>query len=397
MIPIHKSGSSTCVNNYRPISTLSILSKLFEKLMKHRLTCYFESGNFFTKHQFGFRSGCDTNDAVLEFLDQTYKSLDSGRSVVSVFLDLSKAFQTLDHGILLSKLNYIGIRGEMLEWLRSYLSGRTQFTTVNGESSDMLEVCTGVPQGSVLGPLLFLVYLNDMSNSSGVLNFIHFADDTTLFLTGENLDDLCGVVNDELGRVDEWLITNKLSLNVNKTNSIIFSNYTISDNVLIKIRDVPISRVHSTKFLGIIIDDRLTFSKHVDNVCSKISKSIGIMYRLSSIVPAPVLLNVYYALVHSNLIYGISSWGGSAQIHLNRVRVLQRRAVRLCNAGGSSCMNGLGVLTVDKLYKYFCAIKLFQSVNLGRHEYFNLEFSSLLPSHSHVTRQVTCTKNKCSV
>ena len=143
VIPVHKGGSSTCINNYRPISTLSILSKLFEKLMKHRLLRYLESIDFFIRHQFGFRSDCDTNDAILEFLDHTYKSFDRKRSVVSVFLDLSKAFQTLDHGILIAKLRHIGVRGVILDWLSSYLSCWNQFTTANGVSSGVLEVSTG--------------------------------------------------------------------------------------------------------------------------------------------------------------------------------------------------------------------------------------------------------------
>jgi hypothetical protein len=387
VIPIHKSGSITMVNNFRPISTLPILSKVFERLMKARLVRFFGVTNFFSIHQFGFRSGYETNDAILEFLDFSYKSLDSKRHLVSIFLDLSKAFDTLDHGILLAKLSHVGIRGRVLGWLSSYLTDRKQFTTVNDHCSDIKNIIMGVPQGSVLGPLLFLVYINDMSKSSDLLNFVHFADDTTLYLSGEDLTSLCNVVNSELLKVDTWLTTNKLSLNVKKNTYMIMSHSVIPADLSINIRNRPLARVDVTKFLGLSIDSGLTFGDQVNQMCSKISKAIGIMYKLSSYVPPDGLVNLYFSLVHSHFIYGITSWGGSAMIHLNKLCVLQRRAINLLpGTDNISKVKYFKILTVDSLYKYFCGIKLFKSYKLGTHKYFQVSFNNLLPVHDYNTR-----------
>lgn len=163
---------------------------------------FFQTYNVLSQHQFGFRSGRNTSDAVLEFLDFCYNSLDSKCHLVAILLDLSKAFDTLDHGILISKLEHIGVRGEVLRWIASYLSDRKQFVTIYSHSSDFINITMGVPQGSVLSPLLFLIYINDMAKASRLLNFVHFADDTTVFSSGDDVTRLYEDVNRKLVIVD---------------------------------------------------------------------------------------------------------------------------------------------------------------------------------------------------
>lgn len=404
VIPIFKSGSPTEVKNFRPISLLSVVSKIFERLMRVRLVGFLENNNLISGHQFGFRSQRNTSDAILEFLTHAYNSLDTREHLVSVFLDLSKAFDTLDHSILTSKLEHIGVRGGVLKWFSSYLSGRRQIVTVGGFSSGERALTMGVPQGSVLGPLLFLIYINDMSRSSNTLNFVHFADDTTLFLSGSDLGDVCDVVNGELTRVDEWLMVNMLSLNVLKTTYMVISHSNVPNDLAIKIRNVNLERASVAKFLGVLIDDKLTFRNQVDSLCKKISKSVGVLYKLSKFVPPPILRILYFSLVQSGLIYGITSWGGSSDTNLNRLKSLQDRAVKMLPVKDDALEVRLpAVLDLTSLYKYFCGIKTYKSFILGQHEFFVTNFKRLIPDHGYRTRHKAagninvpfCCKSRC--
>ena len=233
--PIYKSGSSKLINSYRPISILSTLSKIFEKLMCKRFNNFLETNNILCKQQFGFRSNSSTSDAIVEFLDLCYGALDVKKCFMSVFLDLSKAFDTLDHNILMSKLSHIGIEGSSYRWFLSYLLDREQQVSIGLATSSIKKIKYGVPQGSVLSPILFLVYINDMYKSSDKLNFVHFADDSTVFCEGSDATELGNIFNAELQNVDKWLISNKLSLNLLKTKYMIFSHKVIPDNLVVKI------------------------------------------------------------------------------------------------------------------------------------------------------------------
>ena len=237
VIPIHKGGSTQEVNNYRPISLLSIFDKIIEKLMHKKLYTFLESNNILFCNQFGFRKNNSTIYALAQITEMIKVSIDSGKFGCGIFIDLRKAFDTVNHEILLTKLEHYGIRDNVLNWFMSYLSNRKQYVTINGLSSEPLEINCGVPQGSVLGPLLFLLYINDLPNISNVLDFYLFADDTNIYYESDSLQELEKTINKELQKLYLWLNVNRLSLNIDKTNYIIFHPYNkpMKEHITIKI------------------------------------------------------------------------------------------------------------------------------------------------------------------
>ena len=222
VIPIHKGGSSKDVNNYRPISLLSIFDKIIEKIMHNRLYTFLERHNILFRNQFGFRKNTSTVHTLVQITEMIKASIDSDKYGCGIFIDLRKAFDTVNHEILLTKLEHYGIRGNLLNWFMSYLTNRKQYVSINGESSVPLDINCGVPQGSVLDPLLFLLYINDLPNTSNVLNFYLFADDTNIYYESNSLQELKKTMNKELNKIFLWLNLNRLSLNIDKTNFLIF-------------------------------------------------------------------------------------------------------------------------------------------------------------------------------
>ena len=218
-IPIFKKGSKLLVSNYRPISLLSNINKILEKLMYDRLYKFLTQHNILYDLQFGFRSRHSTNHALINILEEINKSLDDKMSVCGLFVDFQKAFDTVNHSVLLDKLTTYGIRGPALDWLKSYLLHRTQFVSIQGHKSDTLPQPHGVPQGSVLGPLLFLIYINDLNRAIKYSRVYHFADDTNLLNISKSPKQMQKRVNIDLKLLYRWLLANKISLNCSKLSS----------------------------------------------------------------------------------------------------------------------------------------------------------------------------------
>lgn len=390
VIPIFKSGSRSSFSNYRPISTLSFLSKIFERIMFSRLDSYFHKYDILCSEQFGFRRDHSTSDAVLRYTDSVYSALNSGEFHMSVMLDLSKAFDTVQHSILLGKLELYGIRGLSLSWVQSYLTDRKQYVSIDGTDSQLLPITAGVPQGSILGPLLFLIYINDMHLCSNIVSFVHFADDTTMFYKSSELDDLYETVNAELECVDSWLRANKLSLNVEKSVCMIHSNRNANTNQSIKIRDIEIKSVDETKFLGIIIDNKLSFASHINYVCSRLSRSCGIIRKLSFYLPLHVLKKIYLSLALPHLTYGVEIWGGTALTGLSKLGGLQDRCVKRLSYAVQSDISTIyqcnNLLPLSAIHKYFVSIKFYQYFILARSHYFYDIFNKIQIQHSIPTR-----------
>ena len=271
VIPIHKDGSTQFVNNYRPISLLSVFDKIIEKLMHKRLYSFLTEHDILFYNQFGFRKSNSTTYALLQITEMIKESIDKHKYGCGIFIDLRKAFDTVNHDILLIKLQHYGIRGTALKWFKSYLSNRKQYVFHNGESSTLGDITCGVPQGSVLGPLLFLLYINDLPNISKVLEFYLFADDTNIYCEAKTLQELQFIVNRELKELRTWLIVNRLSLNIDKTNFVIFHPYNkpVKQKITLKLHKNAISEKESVKYLGIMIDSTLTWKTHIDKISKK--------------------------------------------------------------------------------------------------------------------------------
>ena len=331
VVPIHKGGPKEELNNYRPISLLSIFDKIIEKLMHKRLYNFLEFHNILFNNQFGFRRNNSTSFALIQITELIKETIEKKKFGCGIFIDLRKAFDTVNHAILLKKLEHYGIRGISLNWFRSYLSNRKQYVFLNGESSDLQDITCGVPQGSVLGPLLFLLYINDLPNVSSILQFYLFADDTNIYYEAENLNNLEVVINNELKKLHTWLIVNRLSLNIDKTNFVVFHpfNKPITKKITLKIYKKALSERDHVKYLGILIDSTLSWKNHIDNVSTKISKIIGLLYKIRYYVDTKLLKTLYYSLVYPYLIYGVEVWGSADESHLNRLLILQKRIVRL--------------------------------------------------------------------
>jgi hypothetical protein len=220
--PIYKTGDPSDVSNYRPISVLTCFSKILERAMYNRLYSFLTINNILYDKQFGFKSGHSTNHAIIHLVQEIFKAFDENKFTLGVFIDLSKAFDTVDHNILLHKLKNYGIINYNLLWFKSYLTNRKQYISFNDSKTDLATISCGVPQGSILGPLLFLIYINDLNKFSNILNSILFADDTNLFYSNKDINYLFETVNKELAKLSEWFIANKLSINIKKTKYTFF-------------------------------------------------------------------------------------------------------------------------------------------------------------------------------
>ena len=351
VIPIHKGESTQVLNNYRPISLLSIFDKIIEKLMHKRLYSFLNEHNILFRNQFGFRKNNSTSFALIQITERIKETIDKKKYGCGIFIDLRKAFDTVNHEILLNKLQHYGIRGTAFNWFQSYLSNRKQFVYHNGESSQLQCITSGVPQGSVLGPLLFLIYINDLPNISNVLEFYLFADDTNIYYEADSPENLELIVNRELKQLRNWLIVNRLSLNIDKTNFIVFHPYNkpLKQSITLKINKKAILEKDHVKYLGILIDSTLTWRVHIENVSSKISKSIGLLYKIRPFVNTKLMKTLYYSLVYPHLIYAIEVWGSADDTHLNKLLILQKRIVRLITFSDKR-LNDYSFLPSDPLF-----------------------------------------------
>ena len=273
--PIFKSGDTTEPGNYRPIAIISVFSKVLEKLVYNQLINFIEKHNILYNYQFGFRKGYSTEYAILETVENLKTAIDENKITCGIFLDFSKAFDTINHQILLAKLFKYGIRGLPHTWFTSYLSNRQQYVKVGEYESDLRDITCGVPQGSTLGPLLFLLYINDLPNSSQKLLFRIFADDTNIFYSSKDLNELETVVNNELVYVLEYCAVNKLSINFKKTNYMLITSPRKNPSISITTCDIECTK--QIKYLGVFIDNHLKWEPHIKHINNELTKNIGIL------------------------------------------------------------------------------------------------------------------------
>ena len=388
ILPVHKGGSKVKATNYRPIALLSPFSKLLEKAMHSRIDNFFTFNHLFYSNQFGFQQNSSTENAVLQIYQQLLESFERKEVTCSIFVDLKKAFDTVNHAILLSKLKSYGIRGIAFDLLRSYLSGRTQYSSFNNCKSKTREITCGVPQGSTLGPLLFLVYVNDM-NLASRLRLNLFADDAYFSYSNVSPLILENTINAEMKKILAWMNTNKLTINLSKTNYMIFTNKRSQRKFSITVGDQEILRCRKAKYLGVIIDDKLTWQHHLQSLKNKLASGCWALYRLKDYVNKKTLRMVYFGLIYSNLQYCISCWGSASQCHLEPLNILNRRAIRTIfnadrRAHTTPLFHSLNTLKIDDIYKLQIGKIMHQiSTNTYRGNY---NITPITHIHNHQTR-----------
>ena len=300
--PIFKSGDSSDVNNYRPISILPVLSKLLERSIFDQLYPFLDAKGLLHEKQSGFRPKYSTCTALINVTEDWYTSIDNDEYVGVVMLDLKKAFDTVSHNILVNKLRNYDISKHCVEWFKSYLSGRTHVTCVNSVTSEPSRCTCGIPQGSILGPLLFIIYINDLPSFVKNVEVSMYADDTVLYTSSKQISTLVKTLNDDLSNVNKWLIENKLSLNVDKSEVMIISTrHKLSsidyNNINVNVNGVRLQNVNKCKHLGVIIDDKLTWRDQVDKVRKKVLVGTYMLRKAKSLIPPHTLTMLYNSII----------------------------------------------------------------------------------------------------
>ena len=334
--PIYKKEDEQLLENYRPVSTLPVFGKILEKLIYTRLYSFLSSKGIIHENQYGFRKGHSTSHALNYSVQHIESMTRNKQHVLGIFIDLSKAFDTIDHQKLITKLNNYGIRGNALRLIDSYLSNRKQFVSVLDVESDQLPVHFGVPQGSVLGPLLFVLYINDICNITNKGKFVLFADDTNIFVAANSKRKAYDIANEVLLAVSKYMEVNLLHINIKKCCYMYFSPYKRPQNqentdqgLNLSIDSRIITRVTETKFLGVIIDEKLSWRPHILSLNRKLSSACGRISRIKKCLPESLYKQLYHSLFESHLSFAISVWGGVPNNQLKPLFVTQKKCIRI--------------------------------------------------------------------
>lgn len=380
--PIYKSGTRTDPGNYRPISVLPILSKIFEKVIHTRLLNYLNSINFFFDRQYGFRPKSNTLTATIDLVTKIKHSIDNKNIVLGVFIDLKKAFDTVSHKLLLKKLEVIGIVGKALKMFESYLENRLQIVKIDSNSqSPPLPISCGVPQGSILGPLLFLVYINNMHELGLNGNITLYADDTCLFYFGSSIHDLIAQAQYDLDVLHEWLQYNLLTINISKTSYILFKakNKLIPNYIPLTINNRPIQEKTHERYLGLHMDTYLTWNVHINHLISKLL-SLHASLRINvRCIPRKLRFTIYNSLIKSHLSYLIEIWGSTAKTRLDKLQVLQNKIIKMLfnfkfRTSTKKIYRETKLMSIKQLYNYSTCIFIRKTINKNVHT--ELQFKS---------------------
>lgn len=328
--PIFKSGSRDCMSNYRPISVISVFSKVVEKILKKRMLSFISRYIAVDDFQYGFMKNSSTLCATVDFVSYISRALDDRKLVIAIFVDLSKAFDVVGIEILLDKLNKMGFRGPMYSLIKTYLFERKQYVKVGDVCSQFEASTCGVPQGSVLGPLLYSLYVLNLRCAGLRARYFTFADDTVLVYEGMDKLTLSQEVSQDITRYVNWLYSNKLKINIHKTNYMIFKQKNKHiDNLVVRMNNVKLNRVSSVKYLGLVVDDRLDWSEHVNKISDKIIPMIAATYRCRDYLTMKTKMNVYNAFFLSHLRYLLPIWGMCGKTNFSKIQTLQNKTLKV--------------------------------------------------------------------
>jgi hypothetical protein len=390
--PIHKAGPKNEQGNYRPISILSTLSKVLEKIIYNRLTIFLKGNGGIDSNQYGFQKGSNTTSTLTDAIEYINNELDRGMYVVAIFVDLSKAFDTVDHATLFHSLDKLGLRGNANKLLQSYLQQRTVSTKNGNTISSPRSTTIGVPQGSILGPLLYLLYIDNLKYQKLEGKYYVYADDTLLIYSGLNPVSLEEKINNDLKKFASWLMQNYLTINENKTNYLVFSQKNKpAINLKLVINKTEISRTHNVKYLGLNLDDKLDWSTHINKKIEKLSPIIGIMRR-TDILSTKIKHTLYNSFILPHVTYGLTVWSQCSLQQRNTMQRLMNKSLKL--------IFGLHRLTrTSDLYKLTEKFKLEDLIFMEKVKHIHKIKSGQIKSnirltissdiHTHNTRQTS--------
>ena len=401
VIPIYKKDDNEIFSNYRPVSVLPCFSKILERLVFNRCIEFIEYNKILNPKQYGFGKHHSTYMAIMQLVDKINNAVEKNETTVGVYLDLSKAFDTIDHNILLHKLDHYGFRGVVYDWFRSYLQDRKQYVSYNCNKSELKNILCGVPQGSILGPLLFILYINDITNTATLLDFILFADDTTILFSTNDIVSQIPLINRELLEVSNWFKANKLSVNATKTNYMIMGTPKMTsmiDQTDIILDNTKLDRVTKTKFLGVIIDENLTWKNHIDGITKTISRNIGMINKLKFFVPERILRTLYCTLVLPYINNGILIWGQACKTYLEKIYKLQKWVLRIISnshyrSHSTPLFHKYDILNVYDMYKLEVGVFMYRYFANLIPESFNTFFTKRSDIHNYHTRN-NCNLNQ---
>ena len=332
ILALYKKKSRFQPENYRPISLLNCFSKVLEKLIFKQMIAFMETHKILYDFQYGFRKNHSTALALIDIVDKITFALNENEYALGIFLDITKAFDSINHNILLTKLQHYGFRGHSSNFIKSYLTGRKQFLGMQGHISDIKTIAYGVPQGSVLGPLLFLLCINDIQHAATNTHLRLFADDTAIFTHDKNVIDLMHQGTGTMKKIVEWFMTNRLSLSLGKSNFVLFHGRRKDSHEeiqTISIGQDEIPRVTQFKYIGLTLDENLTWEPHINNICSALVRYYSIFYNVRNSITSNIARAIYYICIYPHISYAIEIYGSANDTLISKLQVQPNKLLKL--------------------------------------------------------------------